>query len=173
MAKKRKKSGKNNKPNTTAPQVEVKEEEAPVVQEEPVQADLYDEEFPETGIRGLLERKLTRKVSNRLIVAAIAAIMLLLGFESFKFAYRITNGSAVDPYPGKEINVYIHDSMSDSDVATMLYEKGLIVSKLDFVIQAKIKNYKPSKYAGSYTLNTSMNAESQLNELMTTVENKQ
>ena len=106
------------------------------------------------------------KTLRTMIGVLIALLLVLLGVLSFRFAYGIANGSSVDSPPGRSVQVYIHDSMSPGDVASMLEEKGLLKGTLEFVVHAKLKGYNPSKYTGSHTLNTSMNAEQQLNELM-------
>lgn len=132
--------------------------------------DHEDETQSQGGIMGVIERKLSRKLTKKLIIIAMIGILCVAGVLSFRFAYRITNGESVDEAPGREVSVYIHDSMSVRDVSNMLYEKGLIVNTLDFDIQAMMKGYKPSKYAGSYILNTCLNAEKQVNELMNLTE---
>lgn len=106
------------------------------------------------------------RTARGLITLAVIAVLILLGVESYRFAYRIANGSAVDSPPGRPVQVYIRDSMSPGDVAEMLKEKGLLDGTIEFVVHAKLKGYNPSKYTGSHTLNTSMNAEQQLSELM-------
>ncbi len=109
---------------------------------------------------------LTTRTARRLIVVAVFALLILLGWESYQFAYRIANGKAVDSPPGKSVQVFVRDNMSQGDVATMLQEKGLLDNTIEFVVHAKMKGYNPSRYTGSHILNTCMNVEQQLNELM-------
>ena len=117
-----------------------------------------------------LAARATRRRVGRLIVAAVIALVIFAGIISFKLGYRISNGASVDSPPGKEMLVYIHDNMTANDVATLLLEKGLLVDRLDFVIHAKIKGYNPSRYTGGHTLNSAMNAETLVNELMNVTE---
>ncbi|MBR5338193.1 MAG: hypothetical protein IK152_09435 [Lachnospiraceae bacterium] len=104
--------------------------------------------------------------ARTLIGLLIVVLLIVLGVGSFRFAYSIANGSSVDDPPGRSVQVYIHDSMSPGDVAAMLQDKGLLDNTIEFVVHAKLKGYVPSRYTGSHTLNTSMNAEQQVNELM-------
>ncbi len=112
------------------------------------------------------KRGFTTNVARRLIWVAVFALLVLLGWESYNFAYRIANGKAMDSPPGKSVQVFVRDNMSQGDVATMLQEKGLLDNTIEFVVHAKMKGYNPSRYTGSHILNTCMNAEQQLNELM-------
>lgn len=120
-----------------------------------------------------LAGKTTRRRIGRLVTAAVIALVVFAGIVSFQLGYRISNGAAVDSPPGKETLVYIHDNMTANDVATLLLEKGLLLDRLDFIIHAKIKGYNPSKYTGGHTLNTAMNAETLVNELMNVTEKRQ
>ena len=119
-----------------------------------------------------LAARATRRRVSRLIIAAVIALVVFAAIVSYRFGYRISNGATVDTPPGKEMLVYIHDNMTANDVATLLLEKGLLVDRLDFVIHAKIKGYNPSKYTGGHTLNSAMNAETLVNQLMSVTENK-
>ena len=120
-----------------------------------------------------LASKATRRRVGRLLAAAVISLVVFMGIVSYQLGYRISNGETVDTPPGKEVLVYVHDNMSANDVATLLLEKGLLVDRLDFIIHARIKGYNPSKYTGGHTLNTAMNAETLVNELMNVTEKRQ
>ena len=127
----------------------------------------YDRGVTEEQNKGNKKKSVfSKKAVRRLFVVAIAGLLIILGVESYRFAYRIANGRAVSDPPGKSVQVFIHDNMAPKDVANMLQEKGLLDSTLEFVVHAKMKGYDPSRYTGSHILNTSMNAEQQVNELM-------
>ncbi len=117
--------------------------------------------------------RVTRRRIGRLVAAAVIALVIFAGIVSFQLGYRLTNGPTVDSPPGKEMMVYVHDNMTANDVATLLLDKGLLVDRLDFIIHAKIKGYNPSKYTGGHSLNTAMNAETLVNELMNVTEKRQ
>ena len=114
-----------------------------------------------------------KKYKTRIVHISIAAVLIVFAIVSFNFAYRITSGAAKDNPPGHTADIIVFDAMSEADVANMLKEKNIINSALEFEIQARIKGYKPSKHTGSFTVNSSMNVEKILSELMNQSEKKQ
>lgn len=82
-----------------------------------------------------------------------------LGLSSYDYGYRIFAEPPVTSGEGKDKLVRIKSSMSDTDIAQVLAEKGLIRDKWLFVLQVKISGYSGKLAAGQYTLNTSMTAE--------------
>ena len=134
---------------------------------------MEEKEYSRGNNTDRLQSRVTRRRIGRLVVVAVIALVVFAGIASFQLGYRITNGPTVDSPPGKEAMVYIHDNMSANDVATLLLDKGLLVDRLDFLIHAKIKGYNPSKYTGGHSLNSAMNAETIVNELMNVTEKQQ
>ncbi|MDE7311037.1 MAG: endolytic transglycosylase MltG [Eubacterium sp.] len=82
-----------------------------------------------------------------------------LGIRSYDYGYRIFAEPPVASGEGKDRLVRIKSSMSDSDIAQLLEEKGLIRDKWLFIIQLKLSGYGGKLAAGQYTLNTSMTAD--------------
>ncbi len=134
---------------------------------------MEEKEYSRGNNTDRLQSRVTRRRIGRLVVVAVIALVVFAGIASFQLGYRITNGPTVDSPPGQEAMVYIPDNMSANDVATLLLDKGLLVDRLDFLIHAKIKGYNPSKYTGGHSLNSAMNAETIVNELMNVTEKQQ
>ena len=82
-----------------------------------------------------------------------------LGLRSYDYGYRIFAEPPVASGEGQDKLVRIKSSMSDSDIAQLMKEKGLIRDKWLFVIQLKVSGYGGRLAAGQYTLNTSMTAD--------------
>lgn len=95
------------------------------------------------------------------ILFFVAAVYGLyeLGIRSYDYGYRIFAEPPVASGEGKDKLVRVKSSMSDSDIAALLHEKGLIRDKWLFVIQLKLSGYSGKLVAGQYTLNTSMTAD--------------
>ena len=57
---------------------------------------------------------------------------------------------------GYDVAILIPEDATNSDVAKILEENGLIDNKLLFSVQLKLSDYAESIVPGIYTLNTSM-----------------
>ncbi len=107
------------------------------------------------------------KIVMRLVSISFTVLLFLvavyglyeLGLRSYSYGYRIFAEPPVSAGEGKDRLVQVKDSMSDTDIAKMLEEKGLIRDHLLFVLQLKVSGYSGKLKAGPYTLNTSMTAE--------------
>ena len=71
-----------------------------------------------------------------------------LGLRSYDYGYRIFAEPPVASGEGQDKLVRIKSSMSDSDIAQLLAEKGLIRDKWLFVIQLKVSGYGGRLAAG-------------------------
>ncbi len=107
------------------------------------------------------------KIVMRLVSISFTVLLFLvavyglyeLGLRSYSYGYRIFAEPPVSAGEGKDRLVQVKDSMSDTDIAKMLEEKGLIRDHLLFVLQLKVSGYSGKLKAWPYTLNTSMTAE--------------
>lgn len=99
-----------------------------------------------------------------LIIAAF--IVIQAGKKAYDFGYRIFTEEPMSAAPGRDVTVTVTSGDSESDIAKMLEEKGLIRDALLFRIQKKLSIYKKAVAPGSYELNTSMNTEEMLEALV-------
>ncbi|MBQ0026820.1 MAG: endolytic transglycosylase MltG [Lachnospiraceae bacterium] len=96
-------------------------------------------------------------------VIVIVAVLIALYFgisRGYKFGYDIFSQKAVDQAPGRDVEVTIYDDMTNSEIADVLYGKGLIVDRTSFSIFLWL--FTDSDYgivSGNYTLNSSMTAQ--------------
>ena len=94
------------------------------------------------------------KVSMRLIIYALMILVMIKGATmAYSFGHGIFYAASVEPPPGRDIEVSIPENISTASAADMLKQKGLIVSKFSFEVQAKFFEYKIKP--GNYILNTS------------------
>lgn len=95
------------------------------------------------------------------IAILIMAIYVIIGAgkKAYDFGYRIFTEEPMAAAPGRDVSVTVTDSDSDSTIATMLEEKGLIREALLFRIQKKLSIYKDDVKPGTYSLNTSMTTD--------------
>ena len=97
-------------------------------------------------------------ISVRTCVFALAIVFLcFFGRQAYSFGVAIFDEKSMD-YEGSgyDVAVLIPEGASNSDVAEILEENGLIDSKLLFTVQLKLSDYSNSIVPGIYTLNTSM-----------------
>ncbi len=107
------------------------------------------------------------KIVMRLVSISLTALVFLmvvyglykLGVRSYSYGYRIFAEPPVTSGDGRDRLVQIKSSMSDTDIGTLLEEKGLIRDKWLFVIQLKLSGYSGRLMPGRYTLNTSMTVD--------------
>ncbi len=107
------------------------------------------------------------KIVMRLVSISLTALVFLmvvyglykLGVRSYSYGYRIFAEPPVTSGDGRDRLVQIKSSMSDTDIGTLLEEKGLIRDKWLFVIQLKLSGYSGRLTPGRYTLNTSMTVD--------------
>lgn len=102
------------------------------------------------------------------VAVLIIAIYVIIGAgkKAYDFGYRIFTEEPMAQPPGREVSVTVTDSDTDSTIATMLEEKGLIREALLFRIQKKLSVYKDDVKPGTYSLNTCMNTNEMLEILV-------
>ncbi len=99
------------------------------------------------------------------IVATVLVIVLIVfgtisaSMTAYDFGYRVFTEPAMEEQPGSFVQVTIDDSMGASDIADVLYEKGLVRDPNLFWLQYKLSAYSGEIVPGTYTLNTSMTAK--------------
>lgn len=107
----------------------------------------------------------------RVAILIIAAYVIVgAGKKAYDFGFRIFTEEPMAQPPGREVSVTVTGDDSESDVATMLEEKGLIRDALLFRIQKKLSVYKGKIDPGTYALNTCMNTDEMLEILVGPVE---
>lgn len=107
------------------------------------------------------------KIVMRLVSISFTVLIFLMvvyglyeiGLRSYSYGYRIFAEPPVTAGEGRDRLVQIKNSMSDSDIAKLLEEKGLIRDKWLFMLQLKLSGYSSRILPGRYTLNTSMTAD--------------
>lgn len=106
-----------------------------------------------------LSRAQEASITRRIVVVAIIALMILIGFGG-KFAYDyITEGlSPVDASSTETVEVTIPLGSSSSTIADLLEENGVINNALMYRIYIKVNNVTDFQ-AGDYTLSPSMTLE--------------
>lgn len=106
-----------------------------------------------------LSRAQEASITRRIVVVAIIALMILIGFGG-KFAYDyITEGlSPVDASSTETVEVTIPLGSSSSTIAELLEENGVINNALMYRIYIKVNNVTDFQ-AGDYTLSPSMTLE--------------
>lgn len=97
-------------------------------------------------------------VSIRVCIFALAVIFLyFFGRKAFGFGQSIFNEKSVDePGYGYDVMVTIPEGASNSAVADILLDNGLIEDKNLFLVQLKLSDYAESILPGTYTLSTTM-----------------
>lgn len=97
-------------------------------------------------------------VSIRVCIFALAVIFLyFFGRKAFGFGQSIFNEKSVDePGYGYDVMVTIPEGASNSAVADILLDNGLIEDKNLFLVQLKLSDYDESILPGTYTLSTTM-----------------
>jgi UPF0755 protein len=94
---------------------------------------------------------------NFAVVLAAVIVMYSLGEWGFNLGSAVFNEQAVDQVgTSRTVEVTITANMTDTKLADLLYDKGLIEDKLVFRVQEMLSEYKGKFVAGTYTLDTSM-----------------
>ena len=90
------------------------------------------------------------------IVLLVIVGIWRVGQIAYDFAYHVVSDDAVDPEPGRDVDVSITSDMSNKEIAKLLENRGLITDSTTFQIQLKLTSYDDKLKAGTYELNTSM-----------------
>ena len=93
-----------------------------------------------------------------LVMLCVICISNFAG-KAYDFGFRIFTEEPMSNPPGRDINIVVNESDSQSDIIQMLEDKGVIRDHLLFTIQKKLSIYKKNIKPGSYTVNTSMNTD--------------
>ncbi len=97
-------------------------------------------------------------IRTALVIIIVFAI-IRLGKQAYDFGFKLFTEEAVDEPPGRDVTVTIKADEGTIDIAKMLEEKGLTTDWKLFVLQSKLSEHDEPIVPGSYTLNTSMNAD--------------
>lgn len=97
-------------------------------------------------------------VSVRVCVFALVAISIcFFGKKAFGFGQSIFDERSVDEKGyGYDVRITIPSGASNSQVADILLDNGLIEDKKLFLVQLKLSDYSKSILPGTYTLSTTM-----------------
>ena len=94
---------------------------------------------------------------NALFIAIAVIVVVTVGTKAYTFGNKIFNERAVDAVDNaKVVDVTISSGVSAGQLASQLYDKGLIDDKTVFYFQVKLSDYKDKFKDGTYSLNTSM-----------------
>lgn len=105
------------------------------------------------------------------LVIKIAVIVIAITFvaktvvKAYNYGYSIFEDKPFEVAPGRDVTVSIPMGSSTEAIAEILYENGVIGDPTLFRIQNFASSYKDELKAGTYTLNSSMNAEEIMMEL--------
>ncbi len=91
------------------------------------------------------------------LVLIAALVMFWAGSKAYTFGHSIFDEQSVDTAANaRETEVTIPENVSASQLAKIMYEKGLTKDQNIFYFQVKLSEYDGKFIAGTYTLNTSM-----------------
>ncbi len=96
------------------------------------------------------------------ILAAVVLFIFRGATQAYNFGYKVFADEPMSISGGRTITVGISDSMSTSDIAQMLEEKGLIEDAKLFVVQELLSAHHGEIAPGIYDLSTAMTAQEML-----------
>ena len=96
------------------------------------------------------------------VIAAVVVFVFRGATQAYEFGYKVFADEPMSISGGRTITVGISDSMSTSDIAEMLEEKGLIEDARLFVVQELLSAYHGEITPGIYDLSTAMTAQEML-----------
>ena len=96
------------------------------------------------------------------ILAAVVLFIFRGATQAYNFGYKVFADEPMSISGGRTITVGISDSMSTSDIAQMLEEKGLIEDAKLFVVQELLSAHHGEIAPGIYELSTAMTAQEML-----------
>jgi len=96
-------------------------------------------------------------ITLKIVIAAIVvmAVYRLAGM-AYNYGHSVFMEEAVDPKPGRTIEVTVESGSSLKDAAQKLEEEGLVEDWKLFYIQVKVSKYAKTMESGTYTLSTAM-----------------
>ncbi|MCR5789829.1 MAG: hypothetical protein K6G83_08070 [Lachnospiraceae bacterium] len=111
-------------------------------------------------------KQLALSFASLVIRLALMTIVVLavirLGKQAYDFGFKLFTEESMDEPPGRDIVVTVNADDGMLEISQMLEEKGLTSDWKLFFLQSKLSENKDPLKPGSYTLNTSMNADTML-----------
>lgn len=96
-------------------------------------------------------------IALKIVIFAVIVIgVYRLGSMAFNYGHSVFQEEAVDPKPGRTIQVTVESGSSVKDIAKLLEDKGLVEDWKLFFLQVKVSKYAKTMEAGDYTLSTAM-----------------
>lgn len=91
----------------------------------------------------------------------VVTVMVLIGLSrlgsaAYHYGHSVFHAEAMDPAPGRQVNITVAQGDSAQEIAQLLQEKGLVEDWKLFFIQARLSKYYDTMEAGDYTLTTAM-----------------
>ncbi len=100
---------------------------------------------------------------DTLIKIAVVALVVMYTARftkvAYDFGYRLFTEKPMAEAPGLDIKVTIPNGSDARDIGKILEERGIIRDGNLFLVQVMISDYRGKLSAGTYTLNTSWDAE--------------
>ena len=87
------------------------------------------------------------------------------GKQAYQFGYRVFHEETMEKAPGTDKSVTFRQDMSEFDLAKKLEQKRLVQDAKLFYVQLELSKYRGKLQPGTYTLNTSMEAEEMISIL--------
>lgn len=105
-------------------------------------------------------------VINILVIIVVVYGTFYLCLQGYNFCYGIYGPVVVEEAPGQDIVFEVRDGDSMADVSKRLMDEGIISDKYAFYIRTKLMDTdKTILKAGVYTLNTSMDYGTIINQI--------
>jgi len=115
--------------------------------------------------------KLIGSLGFKIAIVAAIIVLLFVGISwGYSFGYDLFTQKAVEDAPGRDVIVTIYDDMNENEIAALLYNKGLISDKTNFVLFEKL--FTSERFGiipGEYTLNTSMTPRELLSAMSSSI----
>lgn len=96
----------------------------------------------------------------KLLLAVVVVVVIYhLGVYAYHFGHSIYDNKSVAEAPGWDVAIVLPEGCTVRETADILEARGLIRDADVFCIQERLSKYHGGVLAGSYVLNTSMNAQ--------------
>ncbi len=106
---------------------------------------------------------LLRILFRLVLYLAVIVILAVAARTAFSFGYSVFADEAMEPEPGTDVVVTITKDMTDSEVGDLMENKGLVKSRLIFLLRAAVYDYQI--YPGTYVLNTSQTLSEMIEQM--------
>ena len=97
-----------------------------------------------------------RGIRRILVVFLTALFLVFLGKSAYYAGFELFCESSMTGEPGVNVMVEIPEGATASDIGGILKERGLVKSRIVFVMQERLSDHHGKLKAGTYRLNTSM-----------------